>query len=223
MAELGPYSLNSIITGDARELARAIPDNSVDLIFTDPPYPREFLPLYGWLAETAARILKPNGTCLALTGKSHLPDVMNLMGEYLAYHWIFSVDQLGGQAAVIWPRNVSSLWRPILWYQKGDYLGARITDTLRSEANDKHYHKWGQELGFNVACLLRFPAVVTVDFFAGGGTVAAACKVLHRNYLAFEIDPATADKARQRVLLTQPPLFVAMPEQVGLWQEAANV
>jgi hypothetical protein len=40
--------------------------------------------------------------------------------------------------------------------------------------------------------------------------------MLGRNYLAFEIDEATADAARERVLLTQPPLFVPQPEQLEL-------
>jgi DNA modification methylase len=35
---LGPYELNTIMTGDARELAKAIPDESVDLLVEDPPY-----------------------------------------------------------------------------------------------------------------------------------------------------------------------------------------
>jgi hypothetical protein len=38
---IGPYQPNSIVTGDCRELSRAIPDHSIDLIFTDPPYLKE--------------------------------------------------------------------------------------------------------------------------------------------------------------------------------------
>ena len=45
---IGPYELDRIITGDARELAKAIPDESVDLIFTDPVYDR--IDDYRWLA-----------------------------------------------------------------------------------------------------------------------------------------------------------------------------
>ena len=61
---LGPNDVNQgIYTGDARELARAIPDESVDLIFTDPVY--QNIDDYRWLAETAARVLKPDSACLA--------------------------------------------------------------------------------------------------------------------------------------------------------------
>ena len=38
MNTLGEYQLNTIITGDARTLAKAIPNGSVDIIFTSPPY-----------------------------------------------------------------------------------------------------------------------------------------------------------------------------------------
>jgi predicted methyltransferase len=71
-AHLGPYLLGpndenqGIYTGDARELARAIPDESVDLIFTDPVY--QNLDDYRWLAETAARVLKPDSACLVFCG-----------------------------------------------------------------------------------------------------------------------------------------------------------
>jgi len=55
-----------------------------------------------------------------------------------------------------------------------------------------------------------------VDPFTGGGTVPAVCKMLGRQYLAFEIDPATADTARERVRNTQPPLFTVLPEQTAM-------
>ena len=60
------------------------------------------------------------------------------------------------------------------------------------------------------------PAAVVYDPFTGGGTVPAVCKMLGRNYVASEIDPDTAERARQRVPLTQPPLFVLQPEQLTL-------
>ena len=60
------------------------------------------------------------------------------------------------------------------------------------------------------------PNATILDPFTGGGTVPAVCKMLHRNYLAFEIDPATADMARKRVAETQPPLPIVYHEQMEL-------
>ena len=77
---------DSIVTGDARELARAIPDESVDLIFTDPVYDR--IEDYRWLAETAVRVLKPNSACLAFCGIGYLPATHQAMLKGgLTYRW----------------------------------------------------------------------------------------------------------------------------------------
>jgi len=38
MTQLGPFALDSIVQGDCVELLKSLPDNSVDLIFADPPY-----------------------------------------------------------------------------------------------------------------------------------------------------------------------------------------
>ena len=38
MTRLGPYDLDTIVTGDARELAAALPDGCATLAFADPPY-----------------------------------------------------------------------------------------------------------------------------------------------------------------------------------------
>ena len=46
--------------GDSINLMAALPDNSVDLILTDPPYKKESIYLYDELAREANRILKPH-------------------------------------------------------------------------------------------------------------------------------------------------------------------
>ena len=88
---LGPYLLGpndenqGVYTGDARELAPAIPDGSVDLIFTDPVY--QNIDDYRWLAETAARVLKSGKSCMALAGNMEKPELYRVVGEHLTYFW----------------------------------------------------------------------------------------------------------------------------------------
>jgi site-specific DNA-methyltransferase (adenine-specific) len=68
--------INSVIQGDCLEVMKDIPDNSIDLILTDPPYfrvkkdswdrqwdkPEGFLNWLDSIAEQWQRILKPNGS-----------------------------------------------------------------------------------------------------------------------------------------------------------------
>jgi site-specific DNA-methyltransferase (adenine-specific)/modification methylase len=38
MTPVGPFAINTIVQGDCLELLKQVPDNSVDLVFADPPY-----------------------------------------------------------------------------------------------------------------------------------------------------------------------------------------
>ncbi len=49
---------HEIINDDFRNVN--IKDNSIDLILTDPPYPKEYLPLWKDLSFFASRVLKPS-------------------------------------------------------------------------------------------------------------------------------------------------------------------
>lgn len=209
------HLLNTITTGDARELSKQIPDESIDLIFTDPPYPREFLPLYAWLAEEAARVLRPGGLCFAMAGQSYLPEIYRMMGTHLEYHWTFNMPT-PGEACTIWPRRVSPGWKPILSWSKGTYNGPWWgVDVISSTMNDKRYHHWGQSISSAIAVISRVPGLV-LEPFTGGGTTPAACKILERDFVAFEVDPAVADTARGRLADTPLPLPGLVYEQMEL-------
>ena len=108
--------------------------------------------------------------------------------------------------------------------QKGRSTPSRwIPDTIVTTVGNRGPTAWnGHAWNKNPQAYIEWCDVFTpdegivVDFFGGGGTVPAVSKILARPYLAFEIDPGTADLARERVRNTQPPLFVQEPEQMKL-------
>lgn len=202
---LGPYKLNSIITGDARELAKSIPDASVDVIFTDPPYPREYLPLYGWLAQEAVRVLKPGGFLCVMTGGYHLAQVFKLL-DVPGLEWYFKIEIFNkNDAPVIFPRRIVTRTKPVLMYTKGK--GAiniwNMTDVYQGQGKDKFYHEWGQDVGsarYVIEYVLGTGAGgICFEPFAGGGATLEACQLLGVDYLAFEIDPEAANRCRYRL------------------------
>jgi SAM-dependent methyltransferase len=204
--------LNTILTGDARELSLAIPDNSVDLVFCDPPYAREHLHLYDWLGREAVRILRPGGFLLAYTGGATKDDVMGILRQHLRYFWDFVT--LDGHASVLWGLRVLAGYKSILAYVKGDGLPRLITQSVwKGGGADKRYHAWGQDEStarYYIECFSKVGDVV-FDPFMGGGTTAAMCKQLARQYIGFEVDAVTAARARERVQGTQMPLPAFMP------------
>lgn len=111
--KLGPYELNSIVTGDARELGKGIPDNSVDLIFTDPPYLKEYLYLYEWLAEFSARVLKPEGFLMAYTGGYWKDKVMGPFSQHLEYFYDYTL-LTGNESSMLWGKYSQNKIAPLL-------------------------------------------------------------------------------------------------------------
>ena len=222
--KLGPYELGyndtnqGIYTGDARELCEEIPDESIDLIFTDPPYPHEFLPLYSWLSKEAARILKFGGLCLAYAGKTAFPEVITRLSEHLDYYWLFDIYE-PGTGASLWAWHLWGNHRPILGFSKGRRIPKRwFHDAIRGHGRDKRFHKWGQsekDVEYYIYSITRNEDVI-LDPFTGGGTMPAACKMLSRNYLAFEIEPQAAAIARDRLVQTPIPLPLITTTQLNL-------
>ena len=211
---------NQIVTGDAQELAKRIPDESVDLIFTDPPYSKEYWYLYEWLTVIASRVLKPSGFLLTYAGPYWKADVMKRLNEHLDYFWDFILMHKGN-TTILWTRRIISRYKSILAYVLKDSKALPRTNVIGlipGEGSSKNFHHWGQgkrPATLLIDCFSR-PNDIVVDFMAGAGTFVAVCKELGRNYIAFEIDPDTAELARERVRTTQPPLFVIEPEQLEL-------
>jgi hypothetical protein len=227
-AELGPYLLGpndenqGIYTGDARELAKAIPDESVDLIFTDPVYDR--IEDYRWLAETAARVLKPDSACLVWGNMGLVKDYLLTMNNGLSFHWPLTFKLFRMIAGRPKYRRVDfgfSHTTPCLWFDKGH---VKTNHCIHADLDGNFVPKNAGEHGWTKAMipvLHWMPAFASdgafvLDPFTGGGTVPAVCKMLGRRWLAFEIDSDVAERARERVRMTQPPLFVAEPEQLDL-------
>lgn len=219
---LGPYTLNTIYTGDARELSKAIPDESVDLIFTDPVYDR--IDDYRWLAETSERILRCGGSVVAQVGTHFRYDAETAMrGSGLNPCPLLS-EVLNGGLQQNWKHRSIIGWKPYIWMSRGKPDVHWPIDRWGGGKQSKTYHGWGDDIGAFTEWIRRMsiPGAIVFDPFTGGGTVPAVCKMLGRHYLAFEIDPDTAETARERVRNTQPPLIVPQAEQIEIEFEHGN-
>jgi site-specific DNA-methyltransferase (adenine-specific) len=180
-----------------------IADASVDVIITDPPYPQEFLPSYSELAVTAARILKPDGSCFVMVGQSYLPEIMDRLCEHLIYNWCLTYLTPGGQAVQLWDRKVNTFWKPILWFINGEYDGQWIGDVRKSNPNDndKRFHHWGQSES-GMADLIRAvtqPGDLICDPFLGGGTTAVVALDLGRRFVGSDIEQDCVDRTIARL------------------------
>lgn len=221
--KIGGLELNVIHTGDARELSCGIPDESVGLIFTDPIYDRR--DDYLWLAETARRILKPQGALLCWSnGKWAYENTKWLDVAGLQHRWTFGNVMVGGNQ----PMNgkIIAKTNRVIWMDFGgeskmrDYLADGLITTHDPKAAK---FRWNKSPIFTAQAIKAFSdeGSIIFDPFTGGATVPAICKMLGRNFLACEIEPETAQQARERLNQTMPLLEVQLQEQLFKAEGAA--
>lgn len=202
--------LNQIITGDARLLAREIADESIDLVFADPVY--ENIDDYRWLAETAARVLKPGRACLVWCANVGQYRVQPVMAEYLKFVIPLSYTKVA-KAQKAWGYKTFLWTTPCLWFQKGAHDHEWLIDTVIDHCNaivstdtpPTNTYKWHKNPEAYIRWLLVFtkPGDLVYDPFAGSGSLPVECKRLGRNFIASELRPDVADLARERLAHVQ--------------------
>ena len=196
-----PALPEGLYQGDFRDFADTIPDDSVELIFTDPPYDRESIPLFGDLARVAARVLKPGGSVVAYCGQIQLPDVLNLMSEHLRYWWVNACIH-SERSNQMRRYGIKNDWKPMVWYVKGTRGDVQtfVSDAV-SGRREKSHHEWQQAQGeaeYYIEHLCSASGVVW-DPFAGGGTTLAAANRIGRRWIACEQDILCCARIGERI------------------------
>jgi len=210
--------LNEVYLMDCMEGMRQIPDESIDLILTDPPYGIDFLsnrtenhkkianddfetwkknlPL--WIDEFA-RVLTLSGCCCCCCcggGKTPVTAIFTM--EF--------VKRLNLIQTVIWDKKTIGLgWKYRPSYEtiivgsktKTDYNWFTNRKTISNIVRignvipQKGEHPTAKpiELMKHFIELHTEPGMVVLDPFMGHGTTAVAAIDLNRKYIGFEIDP----------------------------------
>ena len=126
------------------EEVAGIAPGTVDLILTDIPYCQDFLAQVVDLGAFAARVLKQGGLLVTYSGTMYLNQVIRSLDEHLTWAWA-SASAWMGNGTIIHPRQVTSKWKPILIYSKGEWRKrGRWQDLLVVNQKEKGIHDWQQ-------------------------------------------------------------------------------
>lgn len=130
--------VNKTIQGDCEEILKKFPDNSIDLIFTSPPYADQRLRTYGgvkpddyvdWFLPKAAqflRVLKPTGT-FVLNIKERVVDgerhtyVIELILKMREQGWLWTEEFIWHKKNSYpgkWPNRFRDNWERLLQFNK---------------------------------------------------------------------------------------------------------
>jgi len=202
LTEMNMSDINPVIQlGDFRKLGTAIPDNSISLLLTDPPYPARYLPLWDDLGALAARVLVPGGYLVSYSGHLHLPTCMAHLEKHLNYYWMMALLH-AGQSKVVFARNLIADYKPILVYAKPP-LGRNYRcfhDVVEGEKKEKALHEWQQDVRPFEELIHNFCPLGgrILEPFSGSGSVIRAAINCKRDVTAFEVNPDTYAILEQR-------------------------
>ena len=129
---------NKIIRGDCEEILKELPDNSIDLIFTSPPYADQRAATYGgvkpneyvdWFlpkTEEFLRVLKPTGTFVlnikerVVNGERHTY-VIELIMRMREQGWLWTEEFMWHKKNSFpgkWPNRFRDSWERLLQFNK---------------------------------------------------------------------------------------------------------
>lgn len=184
-----------LINNDFRRV-KQINDNSVDLIFTDPPYEGNCLSIYDDLAKFAYKTLVQNGSIITYLRQYDVPTIIRYMeGAGLSYHWLLGI-KLAGPFPRAHDKHIVITWKPLLWFTKGnrntqayDYIRDFINSSSPNE--NKDFHPWAQSYteAEQIISKLTLENQIVMDPLMGSGTTGNAALKLRRKFIGIEIDP----------------------------------
>lgn len=187
--------------GQFPEILADLTDNTVDLILTDPPYSKEFLPLWKQLFSFAARTLKPGGFLVSYCGQSILENVMKSNGQ-LEYVWALAQINTASKKNINHQRHIYSQWKPILVFCKPEFSPITwANDLINVGKMEKELHDWQQSESEAEYIVTNFSigGALVVDPFVGSGTVAVVAKRLGRAFIGCDLDAACVSKTIERL------------------------
>ena len=214
--------INKVICSDCLEVMKDIPDKSIDMILTDPPYgmnyqssrrtaTKQFAKITNdtnidWFPEfikECYRILKDNSHIYIFCNDYNISKFRDLQ------------EQAGfkNKRTLVWVKNnhtsgdllgdYANKTEFINYAQKGRRLlnGGRDTNVLNFSRVSKLEHPTQKPVDLNEYLIKKSTNEndIILDPFAGSGTTGVACKNLNRNYILIEKEPEYIDIINKRL------------------------
>jgi site-specific DNA-methyltransferase (adenine-specific) len=209
----------NLMQGDCLERMKEIPDGSVDMVLTDPPYGMSFQSNYrkeklkkiegdtnlNWLDDFISEIYRVASSDSAhyMFCSFHKIDIFKQAIEKK-----FTVKNI-----LVWEKNNTSMgdlkgnFAPkvefVIFFQKGRELirGKRDPNIFRFNRTGNILHPTEKPMDMCEYLLEKFSCIgdTVLDPFMGSGTTGVACVNTGRNFIGIELDPTYFEIAKQRI------------------------
>jgi len=185
--------LNTIYNCDCLEAMKLMPDKSVDLVLTDPPYG------IGIANNPFRQKFEKSDWDNSTPSKEYFDEIFRVSKEQIIWGGNY-FNLLPSQCFYVWdkvqPQDFSSSMCEMAFVSKQS--PAKLW--RERVVNIEKFHPTTKPLNLMRWCLNFFPeAQIILDPFLGSGTTAKACQELKRKFIGIEISKEYCKIAEQRL------------------------
>lgn len=197
--------INKIHQGDCFELIKEMPDNSVDITITDPPYGMNFQSNY---RKEKHKVIE-NDDKFPLYFLNEIFRVTR-KAVYVFCRWDNLKDLPKPNSVLAWVKNNWSMgdlkhehgrqWEAICFYAMAEHeFIKRIPDVIHCNRTGNELHPTQKPLELIRKLIRANKGDLIFDPFVGSGTTCIACKHLNKDFIGIELDKEYVDIANKRL------------------------
>jgi site-specific DNA-methyltransferase (adenine-specific) len=206
-----------LMHGDCLEKMQDIPDGSVDMVLTDPPYGTtackwdsiiQLEPMW----EHLKRVIKPNGA-IVLFGIEPFSSHLRLSNiKWYKHDWVWNKPR-GTGFQIVKYKPMNSFENIIVFSKNGgkvlynpqmrDRKAPRVS---KNNGSTRHMEISGGRRYDGAAALMEYliktytnEGETVLDFTMGSGTTGVACANLNRKFIGIELDDKYFEIAKERI------------------------
>ena len=183
--------VNTIICGDCLEVMKNWPDNCVDLVLTDPPYPDYHTKKYQYV-DGMLNFLKQINYRQLIFWSAKVKFPLDYTAVHIWDKWI----GCGSEYERIFERNGGIQYK---LFRKFAAVGNPFRAQIAQDIHTGHPSQKPIKLLKHLIWIFSKPNDLILDPFCGSGTTCVAAKMLGRRYIGIDISEKYCEIARQRL------------------------
>jgi len=213
---------NKIIHWDSLEYMKSLPDKSIDLVLTDPPYWISIKwKVWWWSKRGLVKDFWNTDWDLQIPEIEYFDEIKRISKNQIIWGWNYFLEYLENTSCFLyWDKRE---WLPERTFADWEIAWTNFTSPIRI-----FRHNWDWFIQENMKrkeikhhptqkpkelfkwCLENYskPWDIILDCFAWSWTTAVACIETGRDYIVIEKEQNYVDIIKKRVKNTTPPLFV---------------
>ena len=208
-----------LLHGDCLEMMKDIPDGSVDMVLTDPPYGMSFQSDYrknkydkikgdsdlNWLNDFVNemhRVSKPNTAHYVFCSFHHIDKFKQAIERKFKIKniltWVKNNTSMGDLKGDFAPKTEF-----VIFFHKGRKLinGKRDSNVLEFKRTQNKLHPTQKPVDMLEFMIEKFSdeSDIILDPFMGSGSTGIACLNTNRNFIGIELDETYFNLAKERI------------------------